>query len=120
MGEIRFLGYTLPRQTLDLDKPFSIGLYWRALSKPRGDYIIAVQLRDANGRIAFERTGRPAKGTCPTTQWDAGEILLDWHDFDLPHELAAGEYQIVVVLQDSASRQILGATTIATVTRDRR
>lgn len=115
MGEIRFLGYTLPRQTLDLDKPFSIGLYWRAISKPRGDYIIAVQLRDANGRIAFERTGRTAKGTCPTTQWDAGEILLDWHDFDLPKNLVVGEYQIVVSLRDEAGQRTLGEIKITTI-----
>ena len=81
---MRFLGYVPPRETISAGELLQVGLYWRARDKPQGDYIVAVQLRDATGRIAFEHASRPAADAYPTTQWNAGEVLLDWHDFHLP------------------------------------
>jgi hypothetical protein len=115
MREMRFLGYvSLPRE-IKRGEVLEVGLYWRARSKPQGDYIVAVQLRDAAGRIASEHAARPANGTYPTTQWDAGEVLLDWHDFVLPSDLAAGTFQIGVVLRDAASGAKIGETWISSV-----
>lgn len=113
MGEIRFIGYVPPRQTITAGEPFSLGLYWRARDKPRGDYVVAVQLRDVGGRVAFEHAGRPAHNVYPTTQWDAGEVLRDWHDFTLPSNLPAGDYAICVVLRDAASGRVLGEAHLA-------
>jgi hypothetical protein len=104
-----------PRQTITPGELLQVGLYRRARAKPRGDYVVAVQLRDANGRVAFEDASRPAKNTYPTTQWDSGEVLLDWHDFNLPRDLALGTYQIEVVLRDGASGASLGETAVATL-----
>jgi len=100
---------TIPAELLQ------VGVYWRAREKPRGDYVVAVQLRDANGRVAFEQISRPANGTYPTTEWDAGEVLLDWHDFDLPRDLAIGSYQIFAVLRDAATGIRVGETLISTI-----
>ena len=119
MGELRFLGYVPPAKTAISGGPFSLGLYWRAREKPRGDYVVAVQLRDQSGRVAFEQASRPANGTYPTMQWDAGEVLLDWHDFDLPTDIAPGEYQIFVALRDSASDRVLGQTAVSSLTINR-
>jgi hypothetical protein len=112
MQELRFLGFAPPRQTISAGELLQVGLYWRAREKPRGDYVVAVQVRDASGRIAAEEVNRPANGTYPTTQWDAGEVLLDWHDFSLPASLASGAYQIVVVLRDVSGKE-LGSANIS-------
>lgn len=114
LAELRLIGFAPPRSPMRAGEKFSLGLYWRAQTKPRGDYLIAVQLRDANGRIAFEQRNRPAQGTYATNEWNAGEVLLDWHDFDLPRDLAPGDYQIVVVLRDAAT-QIPGEAKITTI-----
>ena len=113
MHEVRFLGFVPPRRTITAGEPFSLGLYWRARGKPRGDYGVAVQLRDASGDVVFENVSRPANGAYPTTQWDTGEVLLDWHDFILPKDLRAGEYTIYVVLRDSINGESLGETRVA-------
>jgi hypothetical protein len=115
MGEMRFLGYAPLSPSAMAGVPYSVGIYWRAREKPRGDYLVAVQLRDATGRVAFEQANRPANGTYPTTQWDAGEVLLDWHDFNLPKDLAAGEYQVFVSLLDSGTARLLGETKLTTI-----
>ncbi len=119
MEEMRFLGYVPPRQTISAGELLQVGLYWRAREKPRGDYVVAVQLRDAAGRVVFEQADRPANDTYPTTEWNAGEVLLDWHDFNLPNDIVPGEYQVFVVLRDSASDRVLGQTPVSTLTINR-
>jgi hypothetical protein len=108
--EMRLLGFVPPRGTIVPGELLQTGLYWRARGKPQGDYTIAVQLRDQSGRIVFEQVSRPAGNTFPTTQWDVGEVLLDWHDFYLPEDLAPGSYDIFVALDDSATHTRIGQT----------
>ena len=115
MGEMRFLGYAPPSPSAIAGAPYSVGIYWRARQKPRDDYVVVVQLRDQLGHVAFEQSSLPANGTYPTKEWDAGEVLLDWHDFNLPKDLATGEYQIFVSLVDSGSARLLGETQLTTI-----
>lgn len=115
MREMRLLGYVPPRETIAPGELLQLGLYWRARSKPQGDYTVVVQLRDTNGHIAFEHTDRPAKGTYPTIDWNTGEVLLDWHDFSLPENLAPGIYEIWVALHNSTNRSSLGEIRIVSL-----
>ncbi len=108
MREMRFLGYYPIPETVRLGQPVYVGLYWRARAKPRGDYVVAVQLRDVNGNIALEHAARPANNTYPTLQWDEGEVLLDWHDLQVPSSFRAGQYQLHVVLREASTENVLG------------
>ncbi len=107
-AEMRLLGYAPMRMTLSPGEVLSIGLYWRARNKPQSDYLVKVQLRDASGKVTVEQSARPANNTYPTLQWDAGEVLLDWHDVLVPASLVAGEYTIQVVLVDAPAGEIVG------------
>jgi uncharacterized membrane protein len=115
MGEMRFLGSTFFPGAIRSGEEMSVGLYWRARGKPRGDYLVAVQLRDAAGRIVAEQKDRPAAGAYPTTQWSEGEVLLDWHDWVVPATLAPGEYAMQIVLSDAVSGKVLGETALAKI-----
>ncbi len=112
MQELRLLGYVPPRETITPGELLQVGLYWRARAQPRGDYAVAVQLRDSSGHVAFEQVERPAQGTYPTRNWETGEVLLDWHDFNLPKDIAPGEYEIAVALRDTADQRVIGQTTL--------
>lgn len=114
MGEIRLIGFKSIPQRVTVGEALQVGIYWRAREKPRGDYLVVVQLRDPDGRVAFEQASRPANGTYSTTQWDAGEVLLDWHDLALPTMLAPGVYSLHVVLNDP-NGAVLGETSLVTV-----
>lgn len=114
-GEMRLLGYVPPREKLNAGELLQVGLYWRAREKPRGDYSVVIQLRGADGRSALERASRPAADTYATTQWDAGEVLLDWHDFNIPTDIPIGKYTIVVSMRDAVSGKSMGEATIAMV-----
>jgi hypothetical protein len=115
MGEIRLIGFKPIPKAVVAGQVLPVGLYWRARDKPRGNYLVAVQLRDASGRVAFEQKSRPADGTYPTTEWDAGEVLLDWHDLIVPPSLMPGVYTIQVVLSDSKDGGLLGETALTPV-----
>jgi uncharacterized membrane protein len=115
LREMRLLGFVPPRETISPGELLQVGVYWRAREKPRDDYLVAIQLRDASGNIAFEHATRPANDAYPTTQWNAGEVLLDWHDFILPRELAPGPYTIFVALKNRADAPSLGEAMIAPV-----
>jgi len=83
LGEMRFLGWKQMAGEIRPGEVWQVGLYWRARSKPQGDYVVVIQLQDAEGSVIAE-SGRPAKGTYPTLEWHAGEVLLDWHDIVIP------------------------------------
>ncbi|MBI3741914.1 MAG: DUF2079 domain-containing protein [Chloroflexi bacterium] len=115
LNEMRLLGFTaLPKKIL-AGETFSLGVFWRAREKPRGDYLVAIQLRDRAGRIALEQVSKPADGAYPTPEWNAGEVLLDWHDVALPENFLAGEYNLFVVLRAAESKLVLGEVLIGPV-----
>ncbi len=116
MQELRLIGYVPPRQTIKPGELLQVGLYWRARAKPQADYAVVIQLRTADGRIAFEHTQQPANGVHPTLTWHEGEVLLDWHDFFLPADLRPNDYQIVAGLRDAATQRWVAETNIATIT----
>jgi len=116
MGEVRFLGFVPPRTTITAGEPFSLGVYWRARGAPKGDYEVSIQLRDANGRVVFDNASRPANGAYPTTDWVAGEVLLDWHDLTVPRDLSAGDYSVYVVLRGVNGGEVLGQIRVAPLT----
>lgn len=116
MGEIRLLGLASYPRSIDAGQTFAIGFYWRARSQPRGDYHVIVQLRDPNDRVVLEQTSRPAGGTYSTLAWHVGEVVLDWHDLDLPHDLGNGDYQVFVLLCDAATQTLVGQAHVGQIT----
>lgn len=116
MREMRLLGYGRPPASIARGESLQIGLYWRARSKPRGDYMVAVQLRKESGQVALDQVSRPANNAYPTTEWNAGEVLLDWHDLALPADFTPGAYTIYVILHDIATGELLGEARIAPIT----
>jgi hypothetical protein len=116
LQDVRFFGHYLSRATASPGEQVQIGLLWRARAKPRGDYLVSVQLRDPDYRVALDQASRPAAGEYPTTQWAEGEVLLDWHSLAIPNSLAPGEYQIYVGLRDAVTQNPLGEARIGMVT----
>jgi uncharacterized membrane protein len=115
MADLRLLGFKSLPQSVIASDILHVGLYWRARAKPRGDYLVTVQLVDTSGRVQLTQTQRPAAGSYPTTQWDEGEVLLDWHDLVIPSLLASGDFMVRIVLNDSASNYILGQTELGKI-----
>ena len=53
--------------------------------------------------------GPPLDGWYPTSQWPAGEIVVDERKFVLPADVPAGTYDLVVGFYDLNSGQRFGS-----------
>ena len=102
---IRLLGYDLPLREAEPGGILRVALYWNALHDVEEDYILALELRDQAGRVQMRHEERPVDGTYPTTQWEEGEVLRDWHDVPVPPHTPQGEYELVVTVLKGDSVQ---------------
>jgi hypothetical protein len=112
LGEVRYLGSTSIPAEIKAGGKFSVGVYWRARVKPKNNYDVAIQLRDDLGHVAIEQTQKPAAGAYPMILWQTGEILLDWHDLQIPPNASPGDYTLTVILRDSVSHTQIGTVDI--------
>ena len=100
---IQLLGYKLDRTQYRAGENLSLTLYWSANQTPPASYKVFVHLLDANGVLRAQRDSIPQNGALPTNRWFAGEYISDEYVLNLPNDLAAGEYRIVLGMYDEAS-----------------
>lgn len=115
MGDLELLGFDSDLNSLSPGGRTGIGLYWRAPAKPLTDLEIALQLRDSTGHVAFEQSSRPAANTYPTIQWKANDVVLDWHDLNLPATLNGGDYDLYSAVRDATTKTPVAETKLASV-----
>jgi len=97
---IHLLGYDAPTKVIGSGEPLGIALYWEALRDVQKDYTFVLQLRDDEGQLWAEQESRPAYGSYPTTEWEMGETIRDWHDLPIEAETADGDYHLYVGVKD--------------------
>ncbi|MBI5305135.1 MAG: DUF2079 domain-containing protein [Chloroflexi bacterium] len=114
-AEIRLLGFELDQHEFKPGQIVSLGLYWRARNQPQGDYLVRVELRDDSRNVVYAQTQRPAHNAYPTTEWDAGEVLLDWRDLTLPEKIHPGTYSVNVALVRARDNSILGQVALTDI-----
>jgi hypothetical protein len=75
------------------------------------DYQVFVHLRDmASGNVIAQADGPPLDGWFPTSWWIDGEVVVDERTFDVPADLAAGAYDLVVGFYDLDTLEQIGDT----------
>ncbi len=92
--ELRLLGFDLPLEEANPGDDLAVALYWEAVRDVPRDYVVVLQLRDASGSIWAQEQSRPAYGTYPTTGWQKGEVVRDWHDLPVSPDAPGGEYTL--------------------------
>jgi len=93
---LQLLGYDMPVTAPGPGETVRVALYWRATEDVSRDYLVSLQLKDHHGEPWFVQQDRPVDGTYPTTEWEKGEVLRDWHDLHLPPDTPAGHYVLLV------------------------
>lgn len=89
-------GYTLAQTTAQID----LTLAWGALAPGQADYARFVHLLDpTTGEIITQADGVPQYGSYPTSQWTAGEVVVDRLVLDV-NGVPAGEYQLAIGLYE--------------------
>ncbi len=90
-GEVRLLGYAVERRPEAPGKA-NIRLFWQAERRVHQDYTVFVHLLDASGGIVAQSDGPPSGGAYPTSSWEAGEIVEDLRQLEVP--TATGPWQL--------------------------
>jgi hypothetical protein len=93
--DMRLQGYAIDKTSARPGDSLLLTLWWQALAAPGDERSVLVQLLDRRGTLAAQADGPPARGGRPTSQWQAGDLVIDSHQVALPADLAPGEYTLV-------------------------
>jgi hypothetical protein len=67
------------------EQTWEVQLEWIALSPPRTNYTVSVYVFDDHQRVA-QRDAEPCDGAYPTGLWREGDVIVDRHVVELPHQ----------------------------------
>jgi len=117
-GEARLLGYSLDTEAVAPGDSLNIVLYWQALAPLDDDYTVFAHLLGGHnpstgGPLWVGHDAQPDLGHYPTTSWQPGEVILDWHPLAVPADAPPGEYQLEAGLYLLATMVRLPATDAA-------
>ncbi len=84
-------------------------LEWRVDRSIRHRYRVQVHVLDAQGHLFARDEGEPNGGFSPTSQWLAGQTMIDYRSIRLPPTMPPGVYQITASVFDPSSDRLLGA-----------
>ncbi|HEM62629.1 MAG TPA: hypothetical protein ENO24_10090, partial [Chloroflexi bacterium] len=93
---LQLLGYDAPVRAASPGETVRVALYWRATEDLTEDYLLSVGLRSEEQTIWLEQNQHPVNGTYPTNEWEAGEVLRDWHDLRLPPDTPPGTHEVLL------------------------
>jgi hypothetical protein len=92
--DLRLQGYALDRTSARPGESLLLTLWWQALADLGDERSVLMHLLDRNGVKVAQADGVPARGARPTSQWRAGDTIIDTHQLALPAELPPGDYTL--------------------------
>ena len=92
-------------ESVNAGAPLPLTLVWQARTDIRRDYALAVRLVDDHGQEAQYWLGRPVLSTHPTTEWRAGEVVVDTWDITVAPSVPTGRYGLEIEAYDAAPLQ---------------
>lgn len=105
---VQLLGVDFP-SSVEPGSSLPLTLYWIADKTMTQDYTVFVHLVDSKGAKLAQRDTGPRSGTYPTSQWQAGDVVVDEAGLDLPADLPPGNYMLRVGLYLQSGNQAVGA-----------
>jgi hypothetical protein len=105
---IRLEGYELPRARIKRGDALVVLLYWRATQKIEKDYMVFVHLVDRDGQMIAGNDSSPHKGDMPTSQWLAGQWVVDPIVMPIPVDArVSNDYRLEIGLYELPSLERL-------------
>jgi hypothetical protein len=90
--EVQLIGYRLASDGVVPGEPLVLTLYWRAEAPIEDDYTVFVHLQGADGQLVAQQDNPPVRGTRPTSDWEADELIEDPYDIRIPPDTSFGDY----------------------------
>lgn len=106
LGEqIRLVSHALSSQEITSGDVLQLQLTWQAERQPDANYTVFVQMLDSRDQVVAQRDAPP--GDRPTSEWQAGEIIVDNHGVLVPHGTAPGDYRLILGMYNPETGQRL-------------
>jgi 4-amino-4-deoxy-L-arabinose transferase-like glycosyltransferase len=93
---IELLGYWLSQSEIHPGDHLYVRLFWRVTDKPQKNYTNFVHIIDTQPGetvILAGNDGAPGNGSCMTTEWLPGEIVVDEKEIVLPETLTIDDHR---------------------------
>ena len=108
-------GVSLDRYRVEVSRPLAdpgawdVGVYldWRP-DRPLPSYKVFIHVLDENGQLVAQDDSIPALWTYPTSSWQPGETVVDFHRVRLSNADPNKPYTLVVGMYDEATGDRLG------------
>jgi hypothetical protein len=104
---VQLLGYAIDADPVKAGDELSLTLYWQALEEMETSYTVFTHLIDEGGRIWGQKDNLPVDRTYLTTEWRAGEIIIDKYEIEVDPTTVPGEYILEVGMYDWISGERL-------------
>jgi hypothetical protein len=88
----------------------SLTIFWRTLAPMDLSYTVFVQAIGDGGVKAGQVDRLPCFGSCPTTTWQAGDLVGERYDLDIHPDAPSGTYRLIAGLYDLATGERLPLT----------
>jgi hypothetical protein len=98
LGDVaRLVGYDLPLPLqVKAGTTLPLVLTWECVGTFEADYTVFVHLVGDDRRPVAQADSQPLGGAYATTRWHVGERLADPYQLEIPPDLPAGEYELLV------------------------
>ncbi len=93
---IALLNVEMADPTLRPGGALDVTLTWQALAPISADYTVFLHLLDPADRIVGQVDSWPVQGTLPTSQWPAGETIMDRYSIPIAPDAPAGAYRLEI------------------------
>jgi hypothetical protein len=93
-GQISLTAYEIPRLQYKAGEAIKLTFFWQAITSPSDDYNLFIYLTTPQGGIVSEIDTQPQGGPHFTTNWQAGQVIVDPYQLPIPPTTAVGDYQI--------------------------
>jgi len=106
-GFARLVGFTVTPNTPRPGRPLKLQAVWQVVQKtPTADknFVHLLGAPKADGNVVYaQHDAQPCSDTIATTDWTAGDLLVQDTTLDLPADLPAGSYTLQTGWYDSPS-----------------
>ncbi len=105
--DLALIGREVQQGDLQPGTDLEIRLYWKALLPQARTYKVFVHLLDDSGNLMEQYDSAPMYGAYPMTEWQPGEVVLDWITLELGEDIPPGTYHLFTGMYDATTGQRL-------------
>ena len=94
---IELLGYDVSDLSVEQGATIDFTLFWQGLEAIDTDYVVFAQIVDLNTQTRYAGSdSMPANWTRPTSTWEIGELIEDYHELRVSEDAPSGVYALIM------------------------